>query len=259
MAPVASIEAYIPMEVRVRMSGREYNDVKVVVRQVNPNNPREFQWDELTIERMPGQPRDNPFGDGTPSAPVLVKVHPGWKVTMMTTYNAYPDENDPTHPQAKTHGSNPTYVFLDFPLEDDYDPRDDDQSTQGHHYTYEYKFEGSADPFVVKTEDLSANIKDKKGVVIGTSIDDSSDDAQFHWSVISGSMSLPPVKTFYNDGSEPDVPGSFRDAYPSPWNGTAPAVYRDIYEFVYTTGFTLSLYTLDDDGGRSNTATLLMN
>jgi hypothetical protein len=256
-APVASLEAYVPMEVRVRLTGREHNDLKVLIKQTNPNDPRDIIVDELMIERMPGEPKDNPFQDGTPSEPLLVKAIPDRKIELVVAYSAIPDANDPVHPQGKPHGSSYACVFLDFPMEDDYDPRDDDQSDQGHHWTASMWFNGAQVPLDIRTFDVTSELKDKKGVVIGSSYDDSSDDAQFNWVVLSGSMQLPYTTiTYYNDGSDPVVNGAFSDDYPSPWTGSAPVTYEDIHEFVYTGGFSLALYTVDDDGGRSKTVTL---
>jgi len=255
--PVASIEAYIPMELRIRMSGRMENDLKVEVMQTNPSDPRDVISDEVTVERMPGQPKDNPFADGTPGSPVFVKARPGRKLELRVTFDATQDEND-VHYTGKPIGSDPVWLFLDFPAESDYDPRDGDQSVEGHHWSREYKFNAQQDGSVkTETVDISPVLVDKKGYIVGTSSDDSSDDAQFNWLVLSGGMTLPYTRiTYYNDGSDPVVNGAFSDTYPSPWDGTAPVTYRDMHEFTYGTSIALALYTIDDDGGRSKTATL---
>jgi hypothetical protein len=257
VAPQASIEAYIPMEVRVRMSGTKENDLKVVVKQTHPQNPRDVLTDEMTIERMPGQPKNNPFADGTPSAPLFVKVEPWRVIELVVTFDARPDPND-VFTTSGPNGADPVYVFLDFPKEDDYNPRDDDQSTQGHHWTKDYKFNVQQDsPYATVTTDISSVMQGKKAYLVGTSYDDASDDAQFNWNVLSGSAPLGYTQiTYYNDGSDPQQSGPFTDPYPSPWDGTAPVTYVDVHEFVYSGGFSVSLQTQDDDGGWSNTAVL---
>jgi hypothetical protein len=153
----------------------------------------------------------------------------------------------------------PVYVYVDFPLEPDYDPAEDSQSAkQGHHWIGEFKYNVNTDGATsTKTADLSSALKDKNAYIVGISTDDASDDAQFNWMVLSGSSPLPYSRiTYYNDGSDPVVNGAFKDTYPSPWDGTAPCTYRDMHAFKYGTGFSIALYTIDDDGGRSNTAVL---
>jgi hypothetical protein len=59
---------------------------------------------------------------------------------------------------------------------------------------------------------------------------------------------------YYNDGTTSlftTPPGpTYLDPYPSPWTGTAPCHYEDIHLFKYSAGFSVSLYTVDDDDGR---------
>jgi hypothetical protein len=257
-APVVTLEAYIPMEVRVRMSGTKENDLRVQVLQKNPKNPMDVLRDEMTIERMPGQPKENPFSDGTPSAPLLVKVEPWRNLELAVTLDATADMND-VHTESGPNGADPVYVYLDFPMEDDYDPNDEDQSsTKGHHWVGEYKFNVQQDgPISTQTTDISSAVGNKKAYLVGTSYDDASDDARFHWQILSGSAPVPTTPiTHYNDGS-PSVPnGAFKDTYPSPWTGTAPVTYSEMYLFSYTGGFSIALYTYDDDGLKSNTASL---
>jgi hypothetical protein len=255
--PVASIEVYIPMEVRVRMTGREYHDTKVEIVQTNPQNSQDVLTDELIVERMPGQPKENPFSDGTPAEPVLVKVEPWRTIEVVVTLDGRPDPNDPVHPNDKVHGSNYVNVFLDFPQEDDYDPRDDDQSDQGHAWGSRMWYNGQQSDYDVHTFDVTDEMLNKKAYLVGTSYDDGSDDAQFHWMVTSGSAPLPyTVITYYNDGSDPVVNGAFTDPSPSPFEGTAPVTYVDAHEFIYSSGFGITLYTVDDDWGVSNLASL---
>jgi hypothetical protein len=255
--PVASIEVYIPVEFRVRMTGREHHDTKVEVVQTNPQNSQDVLTDEMIIERMPGEPKDNPFQDGTPGAPMLVKVEPWRTIEVVVTIDGRPDPNDPVHPNGKVHGSNYVNVFMDFPQEDDYDPRDEDQSDQGHAWGSRMWYNGQQSDYDVHTFDVTDEMAGKKAYLVGTSYDDGSDDAQFHWMVTSGSAPLPyTVITYYNDGSDPVVNGPFTDPSPSPFDGTAPVTYVDAHEFVYSSGFGLTLYTVDDDWGVSNLATL---
>jgi hypothetical protein len=258
-APVASIDAGIPVEVRVRMTGRLENDLRVEVLQINPKDPRDVLYDEMTIERMPGQPKSNPFANGMPSAPLPVKLEPTRTFQLRVTFDANPDLNDVALPD-KPIGSDPVWVYLDFPLNDDYDPKDDDQSSSGHHWTGEFKFNVQQDgTSVTETVDVTHILKDKKGYIIGTSYDDSSDDAAFYWTTLSGTSNVPSTHvTHYNDGSPSQVGGAFTDPYPSPWTGTAPCTYEDIHVFVYTGGFSIQLITKDDDGGTSNTAVLTL-
>jgi hypothetical protein len=255
-APEASIETYIPMEVRVRMSGTQENDLKVVVKQTHPKDPRDVVTDEMVIERMPGQPKDNPFADGSPSAPLFVKAQPWRIIEVEVTFDATADSND-VHTTSGPNGADPVYVYLDFPLEDDYDPADDSQSSsQGHHWAQEIKFNVQQDgPIATETFDVSSEMMNKRAYLVGISYDDASDDAQFNWAGVSAPLAYTQI-TYYNDGSDPEIPGAFKDLYPSPWDGTAPVTYKDIHEYTYSTGFSVSLYTVDDDGGVSNLATL---
>lgn len=257
-APVASIEAYIPVEVRVRLTGRLENDLNVKVRQTNPANAGDVITDEFTIERMHGQPKDNPFADGSSFSPIPVKIDPTRKVEVVVSFDAVPDQNDIYN--TVPLGSDPAWVYLDFPLEDDYDPRDGDQGSSGHHWAGEYKFnvqqDGSTKTVIT---DVSSVLEDKKGYLVGSAFDDSSDDAQFQWQVISGNIQMHyNTITYYNDGSDPAVNGKFKDSYPSPWTGTAPVTYTDKHEFTYAGSFTVSLYVIDDDGSKSNTATFTL-
>jgi hypothetical protein len=177
------------------------------------------------------------------------------------TFDATPDAND-VHTTSGPNGADPVWVYLDFPLEDDYDPAEDSQSSsQGHHWAKEIKWNVNQDGAVATdTSDITSQLKDKNGYLIGISTDDASDDAQFNWMVLSGSAPLPYTRiTYYNDGSPAQVNGAFKDTYPSPWDGTAPVTYMDMHSFTYGTGFAVALYTIDDDGGRSNTATLTVS
>jgi hypothetical protein len=254
VAPQASIEVYIPVELRVRMSGTQENDVTVGIRQ---KGPRDTIVDSYTIERMPGQPKDNPFADGAPSAPLFVKLDPSRTAELFVTFDATADSND-VHTDSGPNGADPVWVYLDFPEEDDYDPRDDDQSSTGHHWAQEFKFNVQQDgPIATETVDITSEMQNKKAYLVGISYDDASDDAQFNWFGASAPLTHTQI-TYYNDGADPEIPGSFTDTYPSPWDGTAPVTYKDIHVFLYSTGFTVSLYTVDDDGGVSNTATLVV-
>jgi hypothetical protein len=255
--PVASIEVYIPIEVSVRMTGRESHDTWVTVDQINPANTADVLTSSMVIERVPGKPRDNPFQNGDPAAPLFVKVEP-WRMLVLTiTLDGRPDPNDPLHPNGYTHGSNRVDVFIDFPEEDDYNPRLDDQSHNGHHWSTTIWYNANDNPIETETHDVTELLDGKKAYLVGTSYDDASDDAQFNWMVTSGSAPLPYTRiTYYNDGSDPVVNGPFKDASPSAFTGTAPVTYQDIHEFVYTGGFGVNLYTVDDDGGVSNLASL---
>jgi hypothetical protein len=258
VAPVASIEVYIPMEVRVRMTGRLENDVKIEVRQTSPRGTTFI--DEMIIERMPGQPKDNPFGDGTPSVPMFVKADPSNTVDLIVTFDANPDANDVANPDDPT-GSNPVWVYLDFPLEEDYEPRDDDQSSTGHHWAQEHKFNVQQDGTTsTETTNIDEVLKNRWAWLIGHSNDDASDDAAFYWGGV-GALSYYNI-VYYNDGSDaqqfsPPAAPPFTDGYPTPWTGTAPCHYMDIHLFKYvgSGSVSVSLYTEDDDGGVSNTAT----
>jgi hypothetical protein len=118
-------------------------------------------------------------------------------------------------------------------------------------------YNGQQSDYDVHTFDVTDEMAGKKAYLVGTSYDDGSDDAQFHWMVTSGSAPLPyNVITYYNDGSDPVVNGPFTDPSPSPFEGTAPVTYVDAHEFVYSSGFGLTLYTVDDDWAVSNLATL---
>jgi hypothetical protein len=257
--PVASIEVYIPMEVRIRMTGRESHDTQVVITQVNPSNSNDVLRDEMTIERVPGKPKENPYKNGDPAEPMLVKVEPWRQLLVIVNLDGTADPNDPLHPNGYTHGSNQISVFLDFPKEDDYDPMEDDQSVSGHHWSVDVHYNANQDPTASHTFDASEVIDGKKAYLVGISYDDASDDAQFNWMVVSGSAPLPYTRiTYYNDGSDPVVNGPFRDASPSAFSGTAPVTYYDVHEFVYSTGFGVQLYTVDDDWGVSNLATLII-
>jgi hypothetical protein len=258
VAPVASIETYMPMEVRVRMSGTQENDLRVKVTQTNPRDPQWSKVNEMIIERMPGQPKNNPFADGSPSAPLFVKVVPGMNLELSVTFDANPDAND-VHTTSGPNGADPVYVYLDFPMEDDYDPAEDSQSSsQGHHNTYEIKFNVQQDGSLATEKiDITSTMLGKKAYLIGISHDDASDDAQFNWFGVSAPLAYTQI-TYYNDGSDPEVPGMFKDTYPSPWDGTAPVTYKDTHVYVYTSGYSVQLYVYDDDGGRSNTASLVL-
>jgi hypothetical protein len=256
VAPVASIETYIPMEVRVRMSGTQENDLRVQVKQTHPKDPRDVLMDEMIIERMPGQPKENPFSDGSPSAPLMVKVEPWRIIELVVTYDATADSND-VHTTSGPNGADPVWLYLDFPQEDDYDPAEDSQSSsKGHHWAQEIKWNVQQDGAIAtETIDVSSEMYGKKAYLIGISNDDASDDAQFNWGGTGAPLAYTQI-TYYNDGSDPQVGGPFTDLYPSPWDGTAPVTYMDVHEYTYTTGFTVSLTVSDDDGGTSNTATL---
>jgi hypothetical protein len=258
VAPVASIETYLPLEVRVRMSGTQENDLRVKITQTNPRDPQWSKVDEMMLERMPGQPKDNPYSDGTPSAPLLVKAVPGMDLELSVTFDANPDAND-VHTTSGPNGADPVYVYLDFPLEDDYDPAEDSQSSsQGHHNAYEIKFNVQQDGSLATEKiDITSTMIGKKAYLIGISTDDASDDAQFNWFGVSAPLAYTQI-TYYNDGSDPEVPGMFKDTYPSPWDGTAPVTYKDTHVYVYTSGYSVQLYVYDDDGGRSNTASLVL-
>jgi hypothetical protein len=260
VAPTASIEAFVPMEVRVRMTGTQENDLRVVVKQTNPSDANDVLTDEMTIERMPGQPKENPFSDGTPSAPLFVKVQLGRTLELAVTFDATADAND-VSTNSGPNGGDPVWLYVDFPEEDDYNPADDTQSSsQGHHWAKEIKFNVNQDGSIATdTTEITSLLKDKRGTLIGISQDDASDDAQFNWMVLSGSSPLPYTRiTYFNDDSAPVVNGAFKDTYPSPWDGTAPCTYMDIHHFVTGDSFSVALYTIDDDGGRSNTATLVV-
>jgi hypothetical protein len=118
VAPVASIEVFIPMEVRVRMTGRMENDLMVEIMQKDTRGQTRV-YDAMTIERMPGPPKNNPFADGTPSAPLYVKADPGLTLNVVVTFDSRPDPND-IHTPKQPIGSDPVWVYLDFPLEADY-------------------------------------------------------------------------------------------------------------------------------------------
>jgi len=256
-APVVSIDAYMPMEVRWRLTGTQENNLRIAVIQTNPQNPADMVVDEITLERMPGQPKSNPQADGSDAVPLFVKVDPSRKVELEVTFDATADAND-VHTKSGPNGAMPVYVYLDFPLEDDYDPAEDSQSSsKGHHWVKEIKFNVNKDDIIATdTTDIGSVLKDKKAFLVGSSYDDSSDDAQFNWLVLSGSAPIPYSRiTYYNDGSPAQVNGAFKDTYPSPWDGTAPVTYTDSHAFTYGTGFSIALYTIDDDGGKSNTAT----
>jgi hypothetical protein len=245
------------MEVRWRLTGTQENDLRIAVKQTNPQDPNDVVIDEITLERMPGQPKENPQIDGSEAAPLFVKVNPGKTVELEVTFDSTPDSND-VHTSSGANGAMPVYVYLDFPLEADYDPAEDSQSSsQGHHWTKEIKFNTNQDGSIATdTTDIGSALKDRKAFLVGTSTDDSSDDAQFNWMVLSGTAPIPYNRiTYYNDGSPAQINGAFKDTYPSPWDGTAPVTYTDAHSFTYGTGFSIALYTIDDDGGRSNTAT----
>jgi hypothetical protein len=253
VAPVASIEVFIPMEVRLRMTGRLENDLKVEIRQTDSQSRLS---DEITIERMPGQPKENPFSDGSPSAPLSVNIYPAMTIELFVTFDANPDANDVANPD-KPIGSDPVWVYFDFPLEPDYDPEEDSQSASGHHWAEEFKFNVQQDGST-STEriDVTDVMKNRLAWLIGHSKDDASDDAQFKWSSDSGMNPLSyTLITYYNDGSPAEKPGAFKDTYPSPWDGTAPCHYQDIQLFRYSSAFSISLIVEDDDKGVSNKAT----
>jgi hypothetical protein len=257
VAPVASIDAYMPVEVRVRMSGTRENDLKVELLQVNPQNPRDVLASEMTIERMPGQPKDNPFSDGSPSAPLPVKLKMDRVLQLRVTFDGTPDPND-VFTESGPNGADPTYVYLDFPNNPNYDPRDDDQSSTGHHWAEEFKFNVNDGVVQSETRDVTAAMKDQWGFLVGTSTDDSSDDAMFNWVVLSGASNVPLTYsriTYYNDGSPPVINGPYRDVYPSAFAGTAPVTYEDKIPFIYAGPFSVALQTVDDDRGFSNIAT----
>jgi hypothetical protein len=256
-APVASIEVYIPMEVRLRMTGREYHDTKVIISQENPSNSADVLTSEMTIERVPGKPKENPYLNGDPAEPLLVKVEPWRTLDVTIVLDGRPDPNDPVHPNGYTHGSNTVSIFLDFPNEDDYDPKEADQSTTGHDWNRDVHFNANINPTFTHTFDASDVKAGKKAYLVGMSYDDASDDAQFNWMVTSGSAPLPYTRvTYYNDGSPPAVNGPFRDVKPSPFHGTAPIIFYDVHEFTYSSGFGVQLYVVDDDLGVSSPATL---
>jgi hypothetical protein len=253
VAPVASIEVYIPMEVRVRMTGRMENDLMVEIIQKDSRGQTKV-YDAMTIERMPGQPKENPFADGTPSAPLFVKADPGLSVNLVVTFDATPDPND-IHTPKQPIGSDPVWVYLDFPLEADYDPVEDSQSSTGHHWAQSFKFNSQKGAVQQETVDVTSALDDRWAWLIGHSQDDASDDAAFYWTSNSGIN--PTTHTnivYYNDGTSslftvPPGP-TYTDGYPTPWTGTAPCHYEDIHLFRYTSGFSISLYTVDDDDGR---------
>jgi hypothetical protein len=257
VAPVASIDAYMPVEVRVRMSGTRENDLKVELLQVNPQNPRDVLASEMTIERQPGQPKDNPFADGKPSAPLPVKLKMDRTIQLRVTFDGTPDPND-VFTQSGPNGADPTYVYLDFPENPNYDPRDDDQSSTGHHWTEEYKFNVNDGVVQQETRDVTEAMRDQWGFLVGTSTDDSSDDAMFNWVVLSGASNVPLTYsriTYYNDGSPAVINGAFKDVYPSAFAGTAPVTYEDKIPFIYAGPFSVALQVTDDDKGFSNIAT----
>jgi hypothetical protein len=256
VAPVASLDAYLAMEVRLRMTGRQYNDLKVIITQTHPNDPNINIVDTITMERMPGQPKNNPTIAGQPFTPFTIKVIPGASLELKVIYDAYPDINDPLHPQDHLIGSNRVNIFLDFPMEPDYDPRDADQSVVGHHWNKEFWFKANEMPYEEHTFDITDLIRDKQVALIGKSYDDSSDDNSFHYKLLSGSFSFSHTDiTHYNDNSPPQVGGAYKDVMPSPWTGTAPITYTDVQTFTYTAGFSVQLVTKDDDGGSSTVVT----
>jgi hypothetical protein len=253
VAPVASIEVFIPMEVRVRMTGRMENDLMVEIMQKDSRGQTRV-YDSMIIERMPGPPKNNPFADGTPSAPLLVKADPGLTLNVVVTFDSRPDPND-IHTPKQPIGSDPVWVYLDFPLEADYDPVEDSQSSTGHHWAQSFKFNSQKGAVQQETVDATDALDDRLAWIIGHSQDDASDDAAFYWTSNSG---INPVSysniVYYNDGTNslftvPPGP-TYTDPYPSPWTGTAPCHYEDIHLFRYTSGFSISLYTVDDDDGR---------
>jgi hypothetical protein len=254
VAPVASIEVFVPMEVRLRMSGRKENDVKVEIIQTDARG-QTVVYDAMSIERMPGQPKENPFSDGTPSAPLFVKADPANTINLVVTFDANPDPNDVSNPDDPT-GSDPTWVYLDFPLEEDYDPREDDQSSSGHHWAQSFKFNAQTGGIQRETVDVTSALDNRWAWLIGHSQDDASDDAAFYWTDNSGSSPLEHSGNivYYNDGTNSlftTPPGpTYKDGYPTPWTGTAPCHYEDMHLFKFTTGFSVSLYTVDDDDGR---------
>jgi hypothetical protein len=255
VAPVADIEVFVPMEVRVRMSGRMENDVKVEIIQKDARG-QVAVYDEMTIERMPGQPKENPFGDGTPSAPLFVKADPANTVNLVVTFDANADPNDVQNPDDPT-GSDPVWIYLDFPLEADYDPREADQSSTGHHWAQSFKFNSQKGALQQETVDVTSALDDRWAWLIGHSTDDASDDAAFYWTDNSGTSPLSSSSNivYYNDGTTSlftTPPGpTYKDGYPTPWTGTAPCHYEDIHLFKFSAGFSVSLYTVDDDDGRN--------
>jgi hypothetical protein len=255
VAPVAAIEVFVPMEVRVRMSGRMENDVKVEIIQKDARGQTAV-YDAMTIERMPGQPKDNPFADGTPSAPLFVKADPANTVNLVVTFDANADPNDVQNPDDPT-GSDPVWIYLDFPLESDYDPREDDQSSTGHHWAQSFKFNSQKGATQQETVDVTSALDDRWAWLIGHSTDDASDDAAFYWTDNSGTSPLSSSSNivYYNDGTTSlftTPPGpTYKDGYPTPWTGTAPCHYEDIHLFKFSAGFSVSLYTVDDDDGRN--------
>jgi hypothetical protein len=253
VAPVASIEVFIPMEVRVRMTGRMENDLMVEIMQKDTRGQTQV-YDAMIIERMPGPPKNNPFADGTPSAPLLVKADPGLTLNVVVTFDSRPDPND-IHTPKQPIGSDPVWVYLDFPLEADYDPVEDSQSSTGHHWAQSFKFNSQKGAVQQEIVDATDALDDRWAWIIGHSQDDASDDAAFYWTSNSG---INPVSysniVYYNDGTNSQFtvpPGpTYTDPYPSPWTGTAPCHYEDMHLFRYTSGFSISLYTVDDDDGR---------
>jgi len=246
------------LDVGCRLAGSKWSNVHCQVIK-NYGEAGEMVLGDLEIERWPGSPDDNPTSTGSAFLTVSSSIGSGDTITVVVTYDPFPDLGDAILGDQPNNGKdpfdnagNPVWVIVRY--------ADGTECSDHHTFNTQQSIIRDSDhwnhvePWVVGPIALDPSV----GAPVDFSAaatDPGSDDITFTWDWGDSTMD---ISTFFFDGAGADPLPSPYEPYGAPFDlsgrtGTVPASVVDTQTHSYAAAgtYTVSLTISDDDGGFS--------